>query len=108
MSSASSNHSFVCDGAGYDEVYPSGQKDLDILSGERSPLARSPFSKDEGLETKGPEDDFIQDLVETQPPVQSVMGPDGLRKFIMLPIWMVNDFASTIKETHFKTLRDKF
>ena len=26
----------------------------------------------------------------------------------MLPIWMVNDFTSTIKESHFKTLRDKY
>jgi len=86
MSSASSNHSFVRDGASYDEVYPSGHKDLDIPSGERSPSASSPSSRDEGLETKGPEDDFIQDLDDTQPPVQSVVGPDGHRKFIILPI----------------------
>ena len=86
MSSASSNHSFVRDGAGYDEVYLSGHKDLDIPSEERSLSASSPSSRDEGLETKGPKDDFIQDLDETQPPVHSVMGPDGLRKFIMLPI----------------------
>ena len=108
MSSASSNHSFVCDGAGYDEVYPSGQKDLNVQSGERSPSSSFPSSRDESLETEGPEDDFIQDLDDTQPLVQSVVGPDGLRKFIMLPIWTVNDFTSTVKENHFKTLRDKF
>ena len=92
----------------HNEVYSSGQKDLDVQSGERSSSASSPSSRDEGLETEGLEDDFIQDLDDTYPPVQSVVGPDGLRKFIMLPIWMVNDFTSTIKETHFKTLRDKF
>ena len=26
----------------------------------------------------------------------------------MLPIWTVNDFISTIKQTHFKTLREKY
>lgn len=108
MSSVSSNHSFVRDGAGYDEVYLSGHKDLNNPSEERSLSASSPSSRDEGLETEGPKDDFIQDLDDTEPPIQSVVGPDGLRKFIMLPIWTVNDFTSTIKESHFKTLRDKY
>ena len=36
------------------------------------------------------------------------MGSDGLRKFIMLPIWTVNDFIFSIKEIHFKTLRGKY
>ena len=26
----------------------------------------------------------------------------------MLPIWTINEFISTIKEPHFKTLRDKY
>ena len=108
MSNASSKHSFVCDRASYDEVYSSGHKDLDSLSEERSLSASSPSSRDEGLETEGPEDDFIQDLDDTESPIQSIMGPDKLRKFIMLPIWMVNNFTSTIKESHFKTLRDKY
>ena len=38
-------------------------------------------------------------------PVKSVVGVDGLREFIMLPEWTVNDFRSTMKEKHFKTLR---
>ena len=33
------------------------------------------------------------------------MGADGLREFVMLPEWTVNNFTSTIKEAHFKTLR---
>ena len=108
MSSASSNHSFVRDGAGYDEVYLSGHKDHDSSSEERSPSTSSPSSKDEGLERGGPEDDFFQDLDDNEPLIQFVVGPDGLRKFIMLHIWTVNDFISTIKEPHFKTLRGKY
>ena len=102
MSSASSNHLFVCDGAGYDEVYLSSHKDHDSSSEERSPSTSSPSSKDEGLEREGLEDDFFQDLDDNEPPIQSIVGPDGLRKFIMLPIWTVNDFISTIKKTPFQ------
>ena len=47
-------------------------------------------------------------LMDVDPPIQSVIGPDGLRVFILLPLWTINDFNSKIKETHFKTLRDKF
>ena len=108
MSSASSNHSFVCDGVGYDEVYPSSHKDHDSPSEERSPSASSPSSRDEGLEKGGPKDYFLQDLDDNETPIQSVVGPNGLRKFIMLPMWTVNDFISTIKENHFKTLRGKY
>ena len=108
MSSASSNHSFVCDGVGYDEVYPSSHKDHDSPSEERSLLASSPSLKDEGLEREEPKDDLLQDLDDNEPQIQFVVGPNGLRKFIMLPMWTVNDFISTIKENHFKTLRGKY
>ena len=91
-----SNQSFVHDGAGYDEMFSSGQKDPDISSEERSPSATSPSSRDEGLEMDRPEDDEGVNGVE--PPIQSIIGPDGLREFIMLPIWTINDFTSTIKE----------
>ena len=37
--------------------------------------------------------------------IKSVVGADGLREFVMLPEWTVNNFTSTIKEAHFKTLR---
>ena len=37
--------------------------------------------------------------------IKSVVGTDGLREFFMLPEWTVNNFTSTIKEAHFKTLR---
>ena len=41
-------------------------------------------------------------------PIKSVVGADGLREFIMLPEWTVNDFNSTIKEKHFSTLRANY
>ena len=37
--------------------------------------------------------------------LKSVVGADGLREFVMLLEWTVNNFKSTIKEVHFKTLR---
>ena len=54
MSSASSNRSFVRDGAGYKEVYLSGHNDHESQSEERSLSASSPSSKDEDLEMDGP------------------------------------------------------
>ena len=108
MSSASSNQSFVRNGVGYDEVYPLGCKDPDSPSEDRSPSASSPSSRDEGLETERPEDGSREGLDDAEPPIQFVIGLDGLREFIMLPIWTVNDFISTIKESHFKTLREKY
>ena len=100
MSSASSNQSFVRDGVGYEELYPSSYKDPDELS-ERTPSATSPSSKSEDMELAEPEegsDDGDQGF-------KSVVGADGLREFVMLPEWTVNNFRSTIKEVHFKTLR---
>ena len=105
MSSASSNQSFVRDGAGYDEVYPSGHKDLDSPN-ERSPSASS--SMDEDTEMEKSNANSSDSLMDVDPPIQSVIRLDGLREFILLPLWTVNDFNSKIKETHFKTLRDKF
>ena len=49
MSSASSNQSFVRNGVGYEELYPSGYRDPDELS-EKSPFAASPSSKNENME----------------------------------------------------------
>ena len=85
MSSASSNQSFVRDGAGYEELYLSGCRDPDELS-ERSSSASSLSSKNEDIELAEPEWTVY-------------------REFVMLPEWTVNNFMSTIKEVHFKTLR---
>ena len=87
-------------------MYPSGHKDPDSPSEDRSPSASSPSLRDEGLKMNRPESDDGVDDAESL--IQSVIGPDGFREFIMLPIWTVNDFTSTIKESHFKTLREKY
>ena len=105
MSSALSNQSFVCDGAGYEKVYPTGYRDPDDLSEERSSSASSPFSKNEDVEVVEPEEG--SDDREDQR-IKSIIGADGLREFVMLPEWMVNAFTSTIKEPHFKTLRANY
>ena len=104
MSSASSNQSFVRDGAGYKEVYPSGYKDPNDLS-ERSPSASSPSSKNEDMEVAEPEEG--SDNGEEQR-IKSVVGTDGLREFVMLSEWMVNYFTSMTKEAHFKTLKANY
>ena len=100
MSSASSNQSFVRDGAGYEELYPSGYRDLDKLS-KRSPSAASPSSKNKDMELAEPEEGSN----DGEQRIKSAISSDGLREFVMLPEWTVNNFTSTIKEAHFKTLR---
>ena len=54
------------------------------------------------------EGDSSDGLDSAEPLIQSIIGSDGLREFIMLPLWTINDFRSTIKESHFKTLRAKY
>ena len=100
MSSASNNQSFVCDRAGYEELYPSGCRDPDELS-ERSPFAASSSSKNEDMELAETEEGFD----DGDQRIKLVVDADELREFVMLPEWTVHNFTSTIKEVHFKTLR---
>ena len=86
-------------------MFSSSQKDPDTSSEERNSSATSPSSRDEGLEMDRLEGDSSDDFDNAEPPIQSAIGPDGLREFIMLPLWTVNDFTSSLKESHFKTLR---
>ena len=104
MSSVSSNQLVVRDEADYKEVYPLGHKDQESSSEERGPSASSPSSTNEDIEMADLEG---SDDSEEQP-IKSVVGADGLREFIMLPEWTVNDFNSTIKEKHFNTLRANY
>ena len=100
MSSASSNQSFVRDGVGYEELYPSGFKDPDELS-EKTPSATSPSLTNEDMELAEPEEGSDGGGKG----FKSIVGADGLREFVMLPEWIVNNFRSTIKEVHFKTIK---
>ena len=105
----SSNQSCVHDGAGYDEVYLSGQDDPSTSYDEQVPSSNSSsVEKDEDVDVDGLEGDSNKDLVSAEPPSQSIIGPDGLRQFILLPLWPVKDFKSSIKQKHFDTLREKY
>ena len=105
MSSALSNQSVVCDEVDYEEVYSSGHVDQESPSKERSPSASSLSSTNEDMKMADPEE--VSDDGEEQT-LRSVVGANGLREFIMIPEWTVNNFVSTIKENHFKTLRENF
>ena len=105
MSNASSNQSVVHDGVDYKEVYPSGHVDLESPGKDRSSSASFSSSTNEDMEMAKPEE--VSDDGEEQT-LRSVGGANGLREFIMLPEWTVNNFVSIVKENHFKTLRGNF
>ena len=108
MSSASSEQSCVREGAGYDEVFLSGQDDLDTSSEERNSSATLPSTRDKDLDTDRSASDYTDGLDGVEAPIQSIIGLDGLREFIMLSLWIVNDFISSIKQAHFNTLGEKY
>ena len=105
MSNASSNQSVVRDGVDYKEVYPSGHVDLESPGEDRSPSTFSSSSINEDMEMAEPVENSDDGEEQT---LRSVIGANGLREFIMLPEWTVNYFVSTIKENHFKTLRENY
>ena len=55
----------------------------------------------DGLESSTNED---SDEENVESLIRSVVGLDGLRKFVLPLMWSVNDFNSTIKRKHFDTL----
>lgn len=104
-----SDQSCVRDGVGYNDVYPLGLDDPNTSYDERVLSSNSSFVEgDEDVNVDGSEGDLNEDLVSAEPSPQSVIGPDGLRQFIFLPLWTVNDFKSTIKQKHFDTLKEKY
>ena len=110
-SEGSSDQSCVRKGEGYDEVFLPSQDDPDTSYDERVLSANSPSrEEDEDRDMDGSKSDSNdkEDVVSAEPPIQSVIGPDGLSEFIMLPLWMINDFNSSIKQKHFNTLREKY
>ena len=64
MFSASSNQSCVCEGANYNEVYPTGQNNLGTSSEDRDSSATSP-SRDEEINRS--EDGHNDNLVYVNP-----------------------------------------
>ena len=79
MSSASSNQLCVRNGAGYDEMYLPSHKDPDISSEERSPSASS--LRDDDLEIERSEGGSSDGLIDDEPPIQFVIGPNGLKEW---------------------------
>ena len=114
-SEASSEQSCVCEGASYDEVYPFSQDDPATSSDERVPSANSPSTEeDKDSNVDGSESGSGKDLNNEEnvrnakSPIRFIIGPDGLRKFLLPHMWTVNEFNSTIKRPHFETLRERY
>ena len=105
MSSVLSNQSVVLDGVNYEEVYPSGHVDQESPGEDRSLSASSSSPTDEDMEVAEPVE--VSDDGKEQT-LRSVIGANGLREFIMLSEWTMNHFVSTIKENHFKTLKENY
>ena len=89
----------------YEEVYPFDHRDQESPGKEKSLSTFSSSLTNEDMEMVDQEEVFDDGEEQT---LRFVMGADGLREFIMLLEWTVNNFVSTIKENHFKTLRDNF
>ena len=104
MSSASSNQSVDCDGVDYEDVYPSGHIDQESSGEDRSTSASSSSSTNEDTEMAEPIE--ISDNGEEQP-LRSIISANGLREFIMLPEWTVNNFISTTSKPLGKITRSQ-
>ena len=90
-------------------MYPSSQDDPGTSYDEQVPSSKSSSAeKDEDVDMDALEGDSNEDLGSAKPPSQSVIGPEGLRQFILLPMWTVKDFRFSIKQKHFDTLREKY
>ena len=110
-SEALSEQSCVCERAGYNEVYPSGQCNPASYL-ERDPSTNSPSKEeDEDSDEDGSEsdmDEISSDKESDKSPLKTIVGPDSLRNFVLPLIWTVNDFSFTIQRKHFNTLRDRY
>ena len=86
-------------------MYPFGHVDQESPSEDRSLSASSSSLTNEDTEMAETVEISDDDKEQT---LRSVIRANGLREFIMLPEWTVNHFVSTIKENHFKTLRENY
>ena len=111
-SEALSEQSCICEGMGYNEVYLSGRCAPGASFPKRDLSTNSPFDEeDEYLDEDGSESDIDEvsiDEESNESPFRTVVGPNGLRNFILPLIWTINNFSSTIQRKHFNTLRDRY
>ena len=99
-SEALSKQSCVHKGAGYDEVYLSGQTNPGATYIERDSSANSPSEKEDEDPDKyglGSYTDEVSGDEEIESLLRSVVSPDGLRNFVHPLMWMVNNFSSSVK-----------
>ena len=117
--------SLVCEGVGYDEVYPLGRGLEEGLtwSPKREPSTHSPNDgEEEDYEADGGEDEEGEEIEEREDEEEeesdegsheesdkSIDQTDGrgTRPFILPKIWTVNDFYPTMSQRVFNTLRDR-
>ncbi|KAL0008608.1 hypothetical protein SO802_010110 [Lithocarpus litseifolius] len=113
-SEASSEQLCVHEGAGYDEVYPLGQDNLRASYPKRVPSTNSSSEEEkedldvDGSKSSSNEDSDEESVENVNSSIRSVVGLDGLRKFVLPLMWTVNDFNPTIKQKHFDTLRERY
>ena len=81
-------------------MYLSSQDDPGTSYDERVPSANSPSTEedeDSNVDRLEGDSNDEEDIGSVEPPIQSIIGPDGFRQFILLLLWTVNEFYSTIK-----------
>ena len=100
---------------GYDEVYPSDKDDFDTSYDESVLSANSPSTKeDEDSDVDGSESGSGRDsnnkenVGNVESSIRSIIGPEGLRQFLIPLMWTINDFNSTVKRPHFETLQERY
>ena len=96
-------------------MYPSGQDDPGTSYNEKVLSTNSPsMEKDEDSNVDGSESgssgglNMEENVESAEPLIQSFIGPEGHREFLLPLMWTVNDFNSTIKRQHFETLRERY
>ena len=114
-----SEQSSVSDGAGYDEVFPSGHEpkegffwlskretsaqssdeELESYKGEDEGVMSNEEDEGEGRESDGDNNDGDEEALDSNP---GALGDDC--PFILPKIWTVNDFLPTMLDKVFKSL----
>ena len=96
-------------------MYPSGQDNPGTSYDEGVPSANSPSTKEDedsnvdGSDSGSDGDSSNEENVgNAKSPIRSVIGPDGLRQFLLPLMWSINNFNSIIKRPHFETFRDRY
>ena len=107
-SEASNEQSCIHKGAGYDEVYPSGQDDFGTSYDEMVLSTNSPSAEEDKDSNVDESQSGSSGDSKNESPIRFVTGPNGLRQFLVPLMWTVNEFNSIIKRPYFETLRERY